>query len=331
YCIDNSISIVKKSTLLITTIFLTLLASAQETKISSADLRILRHKEDTLKLLAKNLLTDTLTGDRMRNDSLFIRTFVRSLQVKNSFYYSFDSVQGISKLFAPDSSFKIYTWQISFDYYVRQRGAIQYYTKDGSLKLVPLKDYSEFTDSPIDSVRTKDNWIGAVYYNITETKYNGKNYYTLFGYDENSVRSNKKWIDVLTFDNRNMPVFGGPFFSFQKDSIKRPTQYRYSIEYKKAAATTMNYSPDMDMIIVDHLVSESDKPDDPWTLIPDGDYEGFKWQDGKWQHVTKVYNQKLEDGQFPMPDPIRDANGNNNEQKLQDRSDKNKAKKKIKG
>jgi hypothetical protein len=43
-------------------------------------------------------------------------------------------------------------------------------------------------------------------------------------------------------------------------------------------------------------------------------------------HVDKVFHQKLEDGQAPVPDPIRDAKGNNDELKLQERSDKNKAK-----
>lgn len=305
---------------------------AQEQKITPANLKILEKKEDSLKVLAKNLFVDSLIAARMRNDSLFIRTLVRSLEVKNSFYYPFDSVQGVSKLYAPDSTFRIITWQLSFNImYTRQRGAIQYRTNDGSLKLVPLRDYSEFTDSPMDSVRTKDNWIGAVYYNIIETKYNGKNYYTLFGYDENSIHSNKKWIEVLTFDKNNMPVFGGPFFSFAQDSIKRPDQYRFSIEYKKVAATTVNYDPDFNMILVDHLVSETDRPEDTWTLVPDGDYEGFKWVNGKWLHIDKVFTQKLMDGQAPVPDPLRDANGNNNEEKLKQQNEKNKAKKKGNG
>ena len=123
-----------------------------------------------------------------------------------------------------------------------------------------------------------------------------------------------------------MPVFGGPYFDFPDDSLKRGMKYRYSIEYKKEAATTVNYNPDMNLILIDHLISESNEPDNPWTYIPDGDYEGFKWQNGKWVHVDKVFNQKLEDGQFPIPDPIRDAQGNNDEQKLKDRSDKNKTK-----
>ena len=310
--------------------FLIVLTSGlQAQKIAPADLNALRKKEDTLKVLIKNSFLDSLTAGRMRSDSTFIRTLVRSLQVKNSFYYPFDSIQGISKLYAPDSTFRIFTWHLDFDgMYVRQRGAIQYNTPDGSLKLVPLRDYSEFAENTMDSVRNKDTWIGAVYYNMVKTTYNGKNYYTLFGFDENTIRSNKKWIEVLTFDNRNLPVFGGPVFSFQNDTLQRASQYRYSIEYKKDASTTLNYDPDLELILVDHLVSESDEPDNPWTLIPDGDYEGFKWQNGKWVHIDKVFDQKLKDGEFPMPDPLRDASGNNDEKKLQERTDKNKTKEK---
>ena len=133
--------------------------------ISSADKRKLEIKEDSLKVLAKDLITDSIMADRMRSDSLFVRTLIRALQIKNSFYYPFDSVIGISKLYAPDTSFRIFTWAIEYDvYYSRQRGAIQLRTANGSLKLIPLRDNSEFTINPIDSVRTKDNWIGAVYY-----------------------------------------------------------------------------------------------------------------------------------------------------------------------
>ena len=124
----------------------------------------------------------------MRNDSLFVRTLLRSLQVKNSFYYPFDSVQGISKLYAPDSTFRIFSWSLSYDdFYSRQRAAIQFKTADGSLRLVPLRDYSEFTANPTDSIRDKDTWIGAVYYKIIKTEHQGKKYYTLFGFDENGL------------------------------------------------------------------------------------------------------------------------------------------------
>jgi len=286
--------------------------------ISTADKKILVKKEDSLKVLARNLITDSLEAGRMRSDSVFIRTFIRALQVKNSFIYPFDSVQGISKLYAPDSTFRFFTWNLSYDeYYSRQRGAIQMRTKDGSLKLIPLRDVSEFTENPMDSIRDKNNWIGSVYYRIIKTQYNGKDFYTLFGYDANSAMTNKKWIEVMTFNERNEPQFGGRYFSFEQDSIKKPSQFRFSIEYKKVASTTVNYENTMKLILLDHLISETDEPDKPFTFVPDGDYEGFKWQNGKWVHIDKVFTYKLQDGQAPLGDPILDNRGNRDGNKLE--------------
>ena len=92
-----------------------------------------------LKLMVKNIMIDSFTAGRMRSDSFFVKTLVRSLQVKNSFYYPFDSLQSISRLYAPDSSFRIITWQLDINAnLVIQHGAIQIRTPDGSLKLFPL-------------------------------------------------------------------------------------------------------------------------------------------------------------------------------------------------
>lgn len=304
--------------------------------IAPADKKKLQAKEDTLKQYAEYLVTDSFTEDRMISDSIFTRTLVRALKIKNSFYYPFDAVLGISKLYAPDSSFRIFTWTIAFDdYYSRQKGAIQLATKDGSLKLIPLRDNSEFTERAEDSIRYKTNWIGAVYYNMVKTQYNGKNYYTLFGFDNNSVMSNKKWIEVLTFNEKNEPVFGGPYFSYEKDSIRQKPRYRFSLEYKKDARVLVNYIDELGVILVDHLVSETDEPDNKWTYIPDGDNEAFKWENGKWMHVDKAFDYKIDmtgvdpyTGKPPMGDPILDPKGNRNEKKLQEKSDKNKLKEK---
>jgi hypothetical protein len=317
--------------LILFSVLLSFSISSYAQKITSADLRKLRAKEDTLKDYSFYLNTDTLQEDRMISDSIFTKTLVRALLVKNSFYYPFDSVVGISKIYAPDTSFRIFTWVIAYDdYYARQRGAIQLRTADGSLKLIPLRDYSEFTDKPLDSVRSSRNWIGAMYYNIIKTPYKGKSYYTLFGFDNNSAQSSMKWIDVLTFNEKNEPLFGGPFFTYEKDSIPKPTQYRFGIEFKKGARVLVNYVEELQMILVDHLISETDQPELPWTFIPDGDQEGFKWENGKWVHVDKVFTFKLQDGQAPVGDPLLDSKGNRNEIKLQEKTDKNKTKEKTK-
>jgi hypothetical protein len=209
-----------------------------------------------------------------------------------------------------------------------QKGAIQMKTPDGSLKLFPLHDVSMFTKNPSDSVRSRENWVGAIYYRIVLKTYNNKKYYTLLGFDDFSLSSNKKWMDVLTFNDQGEPVFGGPIS--YKDSATAKTaslRPRFNIEYKKEAKTFFNYDPELDMIVFDHLISETNEPERKDTYIPDGDFEGFKWQNGQWVHVDKVFNFQLKEGQFPMDEKLLDDAGNVNEEKLQKATEKNLEKK----
>lgn len=296
--------------------------------LSKAGFDQLKKMEDSMKVYGRKMIMEKTASQRFSADSIFIRTLVRSLKTPNSFNYPFDSLETISRIYSPDSTFRIFSWQFyRDDDYYRQRGAIQMKTKDGSLQLFPLLDISDFTKAALDSVRTGENWIGAIYYSIIMKTFNGKKYYTLLGFDDNNMRSTKKWIEVLTFDERGKPIFGGPYFSVLSDSANSSaTLARYCIEYKKDGRARMNYDKDMDMIVFDHLVSESNQPDKAYTMVPDGDYQGFKWQNGKWAQIDKVFDFKLQDGQAPVPDPIKDATGKSNEMKLIQQSEKNRQK-----
>lgn len=292
--------------------------------ISTADRKQLIKKEDTLRTFADSMINAESAIVRFRSDSNFVRGLVRALRVRNSFNYPFDSLVSVSRLYSPDSLFRIFTWQMKRDeYVVLQKGAIQMKTPDGSLKLFPLFDVSMFSGAPQDSVRNRNNWIGAIYYKIIMKEHSGRKYYTLLGFDNFSVSSNKKWMEVLSFNANGEPVFGGPFISFKDDTAKKPIQSRFNIEYKKEAATVFNYNPEMDMIIFDHLVSETDEPEKKDTYIPDGDFEGFKWVNGQWVHVNKVFDFKLEDGAFPKDATILDDAGNIDEKQLEESSQRN--------
>ncbi len=287
-----------------------------------------QQREDTIKRFAYNIVNAETPESRFRADSQFIRSLVRVLKLPYSFYYPFDSLQTISRLYAPDSSFRIFTWQFKKDNFIYlQEGAIQMNQPDGSLKLFPLFDASMFTANPLDSVRTRSNWIGAIYYRIVEKTWQGKNYYTLLGFDDYSESSNKKWMEVLTFTPEGEPRFGGPYFSFQEDSLRKPTQYRFNIEYKKEAGTRFNYDPSLGLVVFDELISESNEPEKKDTYVPDGDFEAFQWKNGKWVHMQKaVFTEKLKDGDFPREAQILDDQGKANEAQLEAQSEKNKKK-----
>lgn len=304
----------KKPFILLFLFFLSRLSFAQG--IGKVELKSLGQREDSLKDYSVKIIQGINADNRFNADSVFTRILVRALKTKNSFHYPFDSLQTISVLYSPDSAFRIFTWQLVInENVIRQHGAIQMKTYDGSLKLFPLIDKSDVTGNIADTMGNNYGWIGAIYYKIVIKKSGNQKYYTMLGFDENNIRSSRKIIEVMTFMNDG-PVFGGRYFSYENDSPFKSAQSRYVMEFKKEAGPRLNYDKDMDMIIVEHLVSESNEPKKKWTLIGDGDYEGFKWQSGKWVHVEKVFNVVTPDGQAPVPNPIRDQSGNIDENKL---------------
>ena len=285
-------------------------------KISTPDLKILQKKEDSLKTLSLKIIQGRTAGDRFAADSEFTKMFVRALKIKNSFHYSFDSLLTISKLSPQDSTFKIFTWQMVInDNIVRQHGAIQMRSVDGSLKLFPLIDKSDITLNMSDTIGNNFGWIGAVYYKIIQTMAGRETYYTVLGYDENNIRSNKKIIEVLTFEN-GQPIFGGSYFNFSDNKSLKQNPARVILEYKKNASPRLVYDKEQDMIIYEHLVSETGEEKKKYTFIGDGDYEGLKWKDGKWVHLDKVFTQTTKEGDEPIPNPVRDANGDIDQSKL---------------
>ena len=251
-------------------------------RITTSEKKLLEKKEDSLKVFAQQIINGRNPEERFAADSQFTKTFVRALQIKNSFYYPFDSLVSIAKVIPTDSSFKIFTWQLVIGpEVIRQHGAIQMKTTDGSLKLFPLIDKTDLINNIDDTITSNRAWIGALYYKIIEEKSFGKNVYTLLGFDDNNLNSDRKFIEILTFQDGE-PVFGGPYFSFQDNSLKKK-----------------------------------------YTYIPDGDYEGLKWKDGKWVHIEKVFNQITPEGHEPVPNPILDEKGNIDESKLSNRMPEN--------
>ncbi len=295
--------------LLIPIISILFCTSTQAQPFSKEQLRYLAIAEDSMKIQARSIIQGTSALNRFKADSIFTKLLVRTLKVPHSFHYSFDSLETISRLYSPDSSFRIFTWQLVVNENLcRQHGAIQVRTQDGSLKLFPLIDKSDITSNIRDTSADNTGWIGAVYYRILMNRNANQSYYTLLGYDENTIRSNRKYIEVLRWVE-GRPVFGGNMISFEEDTAAKLPCSRYVMEYKKDAGARLTYDEELKMIIAEHLQSETNEPHKKWTYIPDGDYEGFRWKNGKWVHLEKVFNQVTPEGKVPVPKPIQPTDG----------------------
>ncbi len=296
-------------------ILIVVVSQVQAQHIAKQDWQRLQQCEDSMKRPSFQLLQGINLSDRYQADSLFTRILVRALTTKHSFEYPFDSLMTISRLYAPDSSFRIFTWQLIVNENTfRQHGAIQLKTADGSLRLYPLIDRSDVTIDPSDTIANHLGWMGAIYYKILLHTFQGRSYYTLLGFDENNIRSDKKVIEVLQFDQKG-PVFGNRCFVMPKNNANSQIA-RYIMEFKKQSGPRLTYDEQLKMIVMEHLISESNEPSKKWTLIGDGDYEGFQWVNGKWVYTEKIFNQMTPEGQAPTPNKILDEKGKLDESKL---------------
>ena len=239
----------------------------------------------------------------------------RALRTKNSFTHPFDSIINISKLYAPDSSFKIFTWQLMInENTVRQHGAIQMKTADGSFNAFPLIDKSDIIINQTDSIADNNGWMGAVYYKIIQKEYKGETFYTLLGFDENNIKSDKKIMDVLQFV-KGKPVFGSQLFVMENGNQYQKQMARYILEYKKEAAARLTFDDDLGAIVFDELTSESNTPNKKWTLVPDGEYNGFVWKNGKWVLTSNLF-AGAPPKKYTAEKTIRDAKGTINDSKM---------------
>lgn len=293
---------VKKSLLSLLFLCPALMALAQKPDV--AGYAQLQKDQDSLQHLSQEIFNGKGDAGREAAIEQFIPTLVRALKTKYSFRFPFDSLKTVSIQYPQDSTFRIFTWALERETgFYRHYGAIQMNTADGQLKLFPLFDVSDYV-SNTDTIASNKAWYGCLYYNIIQRHYFNQEYYTLFGWDANNPRSQKKLVDMLTFKS-GAPVFGGPFFSFAEDSVPKPGRNRFILEYKKESSATLNYNKELDMIVYDHLVSETNEAAKKFTYVSDMDYEGFKWKAGKWVHVNKIFHDAIPMGKgAPVPQPL---------------------------
>ncbi len=270
-------------------------------QLSGMDRKRLLQEQDSLQKLSFEMVNASMSQDRQSACDQFIPALVNALKVEYSYDFPFDSLKQVSILYDKDSTFRIFTWAIArSDIQYRFYGALQMNSRDGKLRLFPFFDNTLYTHNP-DTITSNEAWLGALYYNMVETKKKGRPLYTLMGWCGFSFRTNKKVLEVLTFKEGH-PVFGAPVFNFEKDSLDRGIRNRFFLEYKRDGNAGMNYNPRLQMIIYDHLTSLKKDPENKATLVPDGTYEGFKWENGYWIHVPKVFHDTLV--RPPVPNPL---------------------------
>ncbi len=281
-----------KYKLVITALFFSITAKAQ---LAPEDLIKIKSLEDTIRIYGDTLINSQLEENRTIASYRIIKSLSRALKVKNSFYYRWDSTLPWKVLMPEDGSFKVFTWytRSDIDLY-KYFGTVQ--MRSDTLKMFPLIDYSDFTDHQEDINVDNGNWIGALYYGIKTVKAGKKTYYTLFGWDGNNKTSNKKIMEIVSFNKQGKIRFGAPIIDMGKGKILN----RFILEFSDEATATLAYNDSEKKVIYDHIIPNGDALEGFFgNYIPDGTYEGFEWKKGKWKHVSEIGYEKRKDGDVP--------------------------------
>jgi hypothetical protein len=288
---------------------LLLLAFLLGTPGYTADRKALRQIEDSLVSLSQQILSAPADSERLDANESFTGLLYEVLGWEESYNYGFDSLMLISKLWAPDRSFRIFTWYVpltngTYEY----TGLVHVKGSDKNYRFL-LNDESERMKDPSKVSGDHKEWYGAVYTEVILTKHKGRKYYTMLGWDGANSLSNRKVVEVMTLKGGIRPYFGHNIFKAGQTNQRRQIfEYsgkstmllRYEEQYltyakkqlfKKALFRKENspQNPKVKkvaelMIVFDRLVPMHSSLEGRYEFyVPSSNIiDAFIWRDGKW-------------------------------------------------
>jgi hypothetical protein len=257
-------------------------------------------ESESLKGMAKEILNHDSSRYKFELNKKFGAALKGLLTMQGSFDFPFDSLVTISKIYAPDYSFRIFSWYIvdedqdHFYYALLQRKVKTIGGKD-SLIVQALNHTQAITADAENLALNQNTWLGALFYKVLMFKskgyrrdfYTGKvekaqnTYYVLLGWNGGSKYSTFKMIEPLTFDEQDVEKIhlGAPLFYF--NAIPK---YRVIYEYSDNAFFKLNAElvdrkwprKSVEMIVFDHLSPPNRiKKHEMLAYGPDGSYDGL--------------------------------------------------------
>lgn len=273
---------------------------AQENAEISETTNDFHQTEDSLNYLAENMFTSIMPNGKMEAGMAFAKLLFKTLREPASYQYPFDSLGKKIHILTPDDkSFRIFNWLVAPD-----EGITRYYaiiqTKDTVYPLTNFSDRLIESKTLLSDTLDRKHWFGAEYYKMISRKVERKKYYFIMGLNTDGNYSNKKIIDVLSF-NEDGPVFGAPLFVFPSESGTLQVQSRVVWQYKKEASFYLDFDKEHDFITFDDLRSQINNPLRKNTFVPTGRIDGLKWDKGRWIFVENIITpMQLKDGQAPV-------------------------------
>lgn len=253
--------------------------------------------EDSIAAVSNQLATDSVFTFNIERNAQLENLLERFLKQPESFNYELTKTNALSVLTPEDKSFRIITWTFLRDsLHNEHHGYVQLNSAKPSFKkLIPSTSTSS---ESLREVLTPETWIGALYYNLKQFKFNGEMRYLLFGVNLGDGSEKAKICDVLKIKNKTI-TFGSPVFVQKSDGSKIKNN-RIVLNYSSDAEVRLNYDDAENLIIFDHLTGGANSTNQP-ILIPDGTYEAYKLGKNGWEYIEQLPTTIMSEAPRPKP------------------------------
>ncbi len=271
-----------------------------------------RAYEDSLKKMALEMVEPENDFERLALNHEFKTFFEKVLRMEGSMDYNFDSLTTISRLKAPDGSFRIISWYVplensKFEYF----GFFQSYDERRNMyQLFPLWDRGSQAEDARFASFDHENWYGAYYLELIHHRYRREDYYLLLGWRGDNPLTRQRIIEPIRVMGQGRPSFGQPVFRFDNNKHRR-----IIFEYSARVSMTMRYEPQVleqgrrpvDVIIFDRVApTHSFLRGHYQFYVPETNiFDGFYFEDGKWIFVKDIDARNPRRSPPPRPVPPR--------------------------
>ena len=240
--------------------------------------------EDSIASCFQRIAKATEDDEKDAYNYEIIQMFSKILANEGAMNYAFQKLPKMYKEKTKDGKLRIINWNLpmmdgTFKYY----GFVIYKPKD-SVYVHRLREVQREPSLIIAPKLSANNWIGALYYSIIEPIDSKMPYYVLLGWDGNNDFTNKKIIEVLSFDKKNAPFFGLQVFQGETGAYSR-----IIFEYAKRSTMALRFESEKHLITYDHLGPfKPQYANSPEFYGPDASIDAYEYQKGIWIYKADI-------------------------------------------
>ena len=245
------------------------------------------YEEDIRTVLSMIEEARTAGNDSLRNvlADKALQEFCAVVHEDVKMTYQFQNINPISVLTSPDKLFRIFTWGLQFsDGNYKYYGLAEFNVQGDVLSAI-LYDQSDKTSDPAHADMQASNWYGAIYYDIVQVGGKKSHTYALVGWDGGDLFVNRKVLEQvhINIEDGGDMRFGGHFVDERNFSCER-----LIFEFTERAVMSLRYDKKEKMFIADHLSVPPEYNGDRKFSGPDGSFDGYYFEDGRWHYVPDI-------------------------------------------